>query len=104
MKKYGKKYVRGHEVIIRWPNGEKDIYSDTKKHIDDSRPCSRCGKSPTEDGHDSCIGYVEGAAYVCCGHGKEHGVIMLKNGRNLILIDDEKDKRIKKITIQYEDE
>ncbi|MDR3222622.1 MAG: hypothetical protein LBT66_02630 [Methanobrevibacter sp.] len=102
MKKYGIKYKRGHEIIIKWPNGEDDIYSDTNEIADDSRPCLRCGKLPTQEGYDSCIGYVEGAQYVCCGHGKEHGIIMLKNGRNLILIDDDKDKRVKKINIEYE--
>jgi hypothetical protein len=102
LKKYGKKYNRGHEIIIKWPNGEDDIYSDTKEIVDDSRPCPRCGKLPTQEGYDSCIGYVEGAQYVCCGHGKEHGIIMLKNGRNLILLDDHEDKRVKKINIEYE--
>jgi hypothetical protein len=37
-----------------------------------------------------------------CGHGKEYGIIMLKNGRNLILIDDDNDRRVKKIHIEYE--
>ncbi|MDR2830700.1 MAG: hypothetical protein LBB45_06685 [Methanobrevibacter sp.] len=103
MKKYGKKYVRGHEILIRWPNGEEDIYTDTKEPVKDLRPCTRCGRLPTPEGYDSCIGYVEEAKYVCCGHGKEHGIIMLKNGRNIILIDDEKDKRVKKINVEYEE-
>jgi hypothetical protein len=104
MKKFGKKLTRGHEIIIRWPHGEEDIYADTKEAVDDLRPCPRCGELPTAEGYDPCIGYVEGAQYVCCGHGKEHGIIMLKNGRNLILIDDEKDKRVKKIAIEYEND
>ncbi|GAA5819510.1 MAG: conserved hypothetical protein partial [Methanobrevibacter sp. CfCl-M3] len=55
-------------------NGEKDIYSDTKEIVNDSRPCLRCGKLPTQEGYDQCIGYVERAQYVCCGHGKEYGI------------------------------
>ncbi|KZX13492.1 hypothetical protein [Methanobrevibacter filiformis] len=94
---------RGHEVIIQWPIGKEDVYADTREIADESRPCTKCGQMPTSEGHDSCIGYVEGADYVCCGHGKEHGIIMLKNGRNIILVNDDCEKRIKKIDIYYED-
>ncbi|MDR2544499.1 MAG: hypothetical protein LBD03_02970 [Methanobrevibacter sp.] len=51
----------GHEIVIRWSNGEKDIYLDTKEIVNDSRLCLRCGKLPTQEGYDQCIGYVEGA-------------------------------------------
>jgi hypothetical protein len=98
--KNGLKFQRGHEVIINWPVSD-DVYLDTMEIADDKRPCVRCGQMPSSEGYDSCIGYVEGADYVCCGHGKEPGIIMLKNGRNLILVDDEKDKRVKSIHIEY---
>jgi len=36
---------------------------------DDDRPCVRCGKLPTKEGYDACLGYIEGAISACCGHG-----------------------------------
>ncbi|KZX11183.1 hypothetical protein [Methanobrevibacter curvatus] len=101
-KNTGRKFQRGHEIIINWPN-DKDVYADNGEIADIKRPCVRCGEMPSPEGYDNCIGYVECAQYVCCGHGKEAGVIMLKNGRNLILIDDEKDKRVKKIHVEYDE-
>lgn len=38
---------------------------------DVSRPCTRCGEYPTQEGHDACIGHVEGVTTACCGHGVE---------------------------------
>ncbi len=32
-------------------------------------PCVRCGKSPTPEGYDACLGYIPGAISACCGHG-----------------------------------
>ena len=40
------------------------------------RPCKRCGCSPTKEGYDACLGYIEGATSACCGHGVEKGFIM----------------------------
>ena len=50
------------------------IYSDTKKSTIDTwqkRPCGRCGKFPTKEGHDACLGTLPGVMNACCGHG--HG-------------------------------
>ena len=57
-----------------WPiawNGKEWVYLDTLKLIDDVRPCRRCGRKPTTEGHDACIGNVEGVSSACCGHGIE---------------------------------
>ena len=33
------------------------------------RPCPRCGRMPTEEGHDACIANLPGVISACCGHG-----------------------------------
>jgi hypothetical protein len=47
------------------------IYLDTGNPIDDRRPCARCGRKPTAEGFDACMGRIDGAASACCGHGVE---------------------------------
>jgi hypothetical protein len=44
-------------------------YVDTGEPFDDSRPCAKCGRAPTADGCDACIGHIPGAIAACCGHG-----------------------------------
>ena len=68
--KGAKSYLRGHQVIsdgLRWR------YIDTgevvNKETDNGRPCKRCGKLPTPDGHDACLGKLPGVIGACCGHG-----------------------------------
>jgi hypothetical protein len=58
-------HVRGHPVdyIEEW------CWADTKEPIDDIRPCAKCGRPPTPEGYDACIGYIPGATAACCGHG-----------------------------------
>ena len=45
------------------------VYSDTSEPIDKDRPCVKCGKDSTEDGHDACISNLPGVKNACCGHG-----------------------------------
>lgn len=67
-------YSRGN--AIEYLNGQW-VYSDTKEPIlDNERPCKRCGRMPTKEGYDTCLGYIEGATSVCCGHGVSEKVIM----------------------------
>ena len=61
-------YKRGH--LIEY-NGKKWVYSDDKTSVDVERPCKRCGKMPTKDGYDRCLGYIHGVVSACCGHGVE---------------------------------
>ncbi|WP_427340876.1 hypothetical protein [Caloranaerobacter sp. DY30410] len=72
-----KSYVRGH--LCEW-NGTEWVYSDTKESIKNERPCARCGKMPTTEGYDQCLGYIEGAVSACCGHGVEEGFILYEDG------------------------
>jgi hypothetical protein len=32
--------------------------------------CGHCGISRTPEGHDGCIGTLEGVMNACCGHGE----------------------------------
>ena len=61
--------LRGHD--IEYVNG-KCIYSDTKEPTANNwqdRPCGRCGKHFTKEGHDACLGTLPGVMNACCGHG-----------------------------------
>lgn len=33
--------------------------------------CGHCGLHRTEQGHDGCIGTLEGVMNACCGHGEK---------------------------------
>lgn len=49
----------------------KWVYSDTEEDINKVRPCINCGKYPTEEDHDGCLGTLQGVMNACCGHGEE---------------------------------
>lgn len=61
-----KTYLRGWEVYF---DGSDWRYTDTNEIFNDSKPCKRCGKYPTKEGYDACVGHIEGATSACCGHG-----------------------------------
>jgi len=55
-----------------WPtewDGRRWIYSDTRKPDTGRRTCRRCGRKPTPEGYDACLGHIPGATSACCGHG-----------------------------------
>jgi len=54
------------ESIDKW------VYCADKTAIPDSLyeyPCGFCGKKPTAEGHDACLGTLIGVMNACCGHG-----------------------------------
>ena len=68
-----KAHSRRHVILFidgQW------VYEDTNELLSDNRPCKRCGKLPTIEGYDACIGYVENAVSACCGHGEEKGYVI----------------------------
>jgi hypothetical protein len=69
-----KSYSYGHQ--IEYVNNQWRC-TDNKEILDlkNPRSCKKCGKSPTPKGYDSCLGYVENAIAVCCGHGIKEGYI-----------------------------
>lgn len=57
---------RGHKIELKkgaW------YYSDTKQPCSDRRECGFCGKYDTLEGHDGCLGTLDGVINACCGHG-----------------------------------
>ena len=47
-------HSRGHKIYF---DGKDWRYMDTKDIINDDRPCTRCGRPPTSEGHDACLGH-----------------------------------------------
>ena len=47
------------------------VYKDTLEQVAHAvdRPCPRCKRTPTADGHDACLGKLPGVSSACCGHG-----------------------------------
>jgi hypothetical protein len=65
-----KSYLRGHE--IEYLNDEW-VYCDTKQptvQTHKERACGYCGKRNTPEGHDGCLGKLQGIMNACCGHGQ----------------------------------
>jgi|GEM_PF-987622 len=62
------------------------IYSDNKKPVSEnkSRPCGHCGRPQTKEGHDGCLGTLEGVMNACCGHGSiDEAYIQYENDEEL---------------------
>ena len=67
---------RGHRTVNMdgiW------LYEDTLTPVDPSRPCARCGKPPTPEGYDACMGFVPGAISACCGHGVSEPILIMED-------------------------
>jgi hypothetical protein len=76
-------FHRGHPITCRQ---DKDGVYSIWEYLDGSnlkvvgdRPCTRCGKMPSEKGHDACITDLPHVKYACCGHGREDGYVKLEN-------------------------
>jgi hypothetical protein len=68
-------YDRGH--LIWWHKRYRCwYYDDTGLPQDPSRECIRCGVKPTPEGHDACLGHLEGVTSACCGHGVHRPILM----------------------------
>ena len=63
-----KSYSRGHEI---YHDGKEWRYVDNNQILDINRPCKRCGRPPTPEGHDACLGFISNVSSACCGHGVE---------------------------------
>ncbi len=62
-------HKRGHMIVF---NDGQWVYADNHVPISqEERPCTRCGKMPTSEGYDACLGHIDGATSACCGHGVE---------------------------------
>lgn len=45
---------------------------------DPDRPCPRCGRPPTAEGYDACLGYIPGCVSACCGHNVHEPILMMR--------------------------
>lgn len=63
-------HSRGHEIYY---DGKHWRYTDNNQIEDDARACNRCGRMPTAEGYDACLGHIDGVTSACCGHGVEDG-------------------------------
>lgn len=70
-----KAHSRGWEIYF---DGTNWRYSDNHKIADDSRPCKKCGRMPTKEGYDTCLGFIDGAKSACCGHGVEEKYVVMQ--------------------------
>ena len=43
-------------------------------------PCVKCGKLPSKENHDACLGTLPGVIDACCGHGVTEAYINFENG------------------------
>jgi hypothetical protein len=55
-------------------------YSDNMEIADNPRKCPKCGRVPTDNGHDACLGNIPGVFAACCGHGVYRGYKVLRSG------------------------
>jgi len=62
-------HCRGH--IIYYDGHEWRYKDNNNLLINENRPCVRCGKYPTPEGYDACLGHINGIESACCGHGFE---------------------------------
>lgn len=60
-------YVLGNRV--EYANGVWRYEDGTPYDGRPMRPCPRCGRGPTPDDHDACLGNIPGTFSACCGHG-----------------------------------
>ena len=70
-------YTRGHKIFYDSFDGIWKYWDDNTP-CDHERPCKKCGKMPTPEGYDACLGYIEGASSACCGHGVSKPILMKK--------------------------
>ena len=69
--------IRSHDR--GWPTVYKNrkwVYEDTGEPISENRPCKKCGKRPSREGYDACLGYIQGVVSACCGHGVNKGIMI----------------------------
>jgi hypothetical protein len=62
------------------------VYSDTRQPVPENknRECGNCGKEQTLEGHDGCLGTLDGVMNACCGHGvANEAYIIFDNSKEL---------------------
>jgi len=68
-------YSRGHKIYYN-TDTKKWHYLDDDSECKGERPCKKCGRYPTKEGYDACLGHIDGAISACCGHGVEEPYVI----------------------------
>ena len=63
--------------LVVWDEKDDTWHYEDGELADKPRPCPFCGRLPTSEGYDGCLGYIPGAWSACCGHGVETGYVMI---------------------------
>jgi len=71
-------YVRGNLVFYDEEAGMWFYEDGVCVDDDPDRPCPVCGRWPTPDGYDPCLGKIEGCISACCGHGRHEPFFIFK--------------------------
>jgi hypothetical protein len=72
-----KSHKRGHEIYYDFDLKDWK-YSDTGESANIERQCKKCGRMPTKDGYDFCIGKLNGVSSACCGHGISNPILVFE--------------------------
>ncbi len=67
-------YRQGRRVILDRSIGmSKELYTPDMVGSGQFSTCAKCGKEPTKEGHDGCIGTLQDKSVMnaCCGHGQD---------------------------------
>ena len=84
MKNFALYHDRGNFIyqdLDKSPTVQRYVVDDVPVDEKNPRPCARCGKHPTKDGVDACIGReIPGMRSTCCGHGVEDPYFVTDGG------------------------
>lgn len=77
----GRCSLGGHKIYFNEQDNQWH-YNDNDEIVDKcaERPCIKCNKKPTSDGHDYCIANLGKVLNACCGHGTSKGYVQFDNG------------------------
>ena len=72
-------------TAIGFKHGNKIYYDgkcwryadDNTKITNNDKPCPHCGRMPTKEGHDGCLGELESVTSACCGHGRVESYVIV---------------------------
>ena len=83
-------HFRGHDIY--WDGNEWRYVDNNETTKGNERPCKRCGRMPTAEGYDACLGCIHGnVTSACCGHGVEEGY-MVKDDELIMVKENEWEK------------
>jgi hypothetical protein len=77
--------IKIKDVVQDYPSGNKkqNNMQSKENQLDPSvqrTPCVKCGKLPSKENHDACLGTLPGVIDACCGHGVTEAYINFENG------------------------